>query len=76
MPDVLHARDNSLARGDNPKNSRYDPVLLLEEAQELREKATTADVVRRAVYRSRAAECEVRASLSLHTPIIKENVAL
>ena len=75
MPDVLHARDNKLSRGDNPKNSRYDPVLLLQEAQNLREKARSADMVMRAVYRSRAAECEVRASLSLHTPVIKENVA-
>jgi hypothetical protein len=62
-------------RGDIPLSSRYDPVLLLQEAQELREMATTGDVVMRAVYRTRAAEREVRASLSLHTPIIKENVA-
>jgi hypothetical protein len=60
--------------GSQMKN-KYDPELLLAEARKLREKAAAADPIMRAVYRTRAAECEVRASISLHTPIVKENAA-
>ena len=56
-------------------NHKYDPQLLLAEAEELRKKAATADPIMRSVYRSLAAEAEVRAILSLKTPVVKEEAA-
>jgi hypothetical protein len=49
--------------------------MLSAEAQELRKEAAQADPIMRSVYRSLAAEAEVRATLSLKTPIMKEEAA-
>jgi hypothetical protein len=59
--------------GGFPMAFRYDPVLLLLAAQGWRQCAETADPGKRTAYRIRAAEAEVRATLSLKTPIVKES---